>query len=279
MSTRPSPFFLDARGRRLFAVRHIPASSISGNVLCIPAFNEEMNRCRSMVTLQAQALAKHGLATLVLDLHGTGESDGEHGDASWQTWLEDVKAASDWLADHGGLTILWGIRSGALLASEFSRSLVKPVPELLLWQPVCDGRQLFTQFLRLRVAAQMERTHLEKETTASLRARLQQGQHIEVAGYEISPALGLALDEQHLGKALPNAGRVHWLEQRVGESADLLPASSKVIEGWRQQGLQVESAAFAGPPFWQVHERAVASELIALTTDCMAGLAEKKVAA
>jgi exosortase A-associated hydrolase 2 len=270
MSARPDPFYLEANGRKLFAVWHLPAGPIVGNVLCLPSFNEEMNRCRSMVSLQAQALARQGLATLVLDPYGTGDSEGEHGDASWQGWLDDALAACDWLASRGGLNVLWGIRSGALLAAQASRQLAEPVPALLLWQPACDGKQLFTQFLRLRVAAQMERSHLEKETTASLRARLEQGQPIEVAGYEIAPALGLALDDQRLDVALPRAGRVCWLEQRVGEADDVSPASTRVIAAWREQGLQVQTACFAGPPFWQVHERAVAPELISMTEELMA---------
>lgn len=265
MSARPQPFFLDAGGRRLFAVQHLPSGPIAGHVLCIPAFSEDMNRCRSMVTLQAQRFARHGLATLVLDLYGTGDSDGEHGDATWQTWLDDIQAACRWIEERGELAVLWGIRSGALLAAQIGRQREQPMPTLLLWQPVCDGKQFFTQFLRLRVAAQLERAHLQKETTASLRASLTEGKNIEVAGYEIAPELGLKFDEQRLDSALPNAKQVLWFEQRIGDAEDPLPASAGTIAAWRTQGQQLSVGLFTGPPFWQVHERAVASDLLERT--------------
>ena len=77
-ATMPTPFFLEVSGRRLFAVHHPPVDGrrVLGHVLCVPPFNEEMNRCRSMITLQARALALLGIGTLLLDLHGTGDSAG-----------------------------------------------------------------------------------------------------------------------------------------------------------------------------------------------------------
>src|SRR2546426_10091814 len=90
-----APFFLNAPSGRLLAVHHRPAelSSIRGHLLCILPFNEEMNRCRSMITLQAKAFSLLGIGTLVLDLHGTGDSEGNYVDARWEIWLEDIRAA------------------------------------------------------------------------------------------------------------------------------------------------------------------------------------------
>ena len=179
--------FFDTPGGRVFAVHHQPENA-RGHILIVPPFNEEMNRCRSMMTLQANALAATGIGTLIIDLHGTGDSDGDHADARWENWLANLHFGIDWLSARGGCIALLAIRSGMLLAAQALRThSAPPAMALVGWQPVADGKQYFTQFLRMKIAANMDRSDLPKETTASMRAQLAEGDPIEVAGYEIHP--------------------------------------------------------------------------------------------
>src|SRR4051794_6478214 len=168
------PFFLDSPEGPLFAVHHRPsnAKTLRGHVLCVPGFNEEMNRCRSMVTLQAQACARIGLGLLCVDLYGTGDSAGEYRDARWPIWLRNVEAAIDWLEGQPcGCRALLGIRLGAILGCEALAQRKRNDVAVALWQPVLRGKQYLTQFLRMRIAAQMDRIDLAKETTDELRGR------------------------------------------------------------------------------------------------------------
>ena len=151
------PFFLSTPSGRLFAVHHRPAQGTQprGNVLCVPAFNEEMNRCRSMVTQQAQAFAAMGFGTLVLDLLGTGDSEGEFVDGRWSHWLDNLAAGVAWLDEQpGGCRSIWGIRLGALLGAQLHARLARPDITLALWQPVTDGKTHLTQFFRARSSHQ-----------------------------------------------------------------------------------------------------------------------------
>jgi exosortase A-associated hydrolase 2 len=265
------PFFLDAPSGRVFAVHRRPSdvASIRGHVLCVPPFNEEMNRSRSMITLQARAFAQLGIGTLLLDLHGTGDSTGEHGDARWEIWLSDIQAGVDWLNQQpGGCRALWGIRLGAILAAEtLTQARVTPGTGFIAWQPVVDGKQHFTQFLRMRIAAQMNQPGLRKETTNSMREQLAAGQSIEVAGYEIHPQLGAALDAARLDVFRPIPSRpVLWLEQAAREAVQAAPLSQKVIDAWRVDGGNIDVCFFEGPSFWQVAERAISNSAIDATT-------------
>lgn len=264
------PFFLDAPNGRLFAVHHRPTdiTSIRGHVLCVQPFNEEMNRCRSMVTLQAQAFAQLGIGTLLLDLHGTGDSAGNYVDARWQIWQDNIRAAVNWLNKQpGGCRGLWGIRLGAILAGEALKSIDLPSAAFIAWQPVVDGKQHFTQFLRMRIAAQMERPHLPKETTHSMREQFAAGKSLEVSGYEIHAEFAAALDAARLDAFSPTANiPVLWLEQAAPDATQAAPVNQKVIDAWRAGGANIDVRFFEGPNFWQVAERAISTSAIDATT-------------
>lgn len=264
------PFFLDTPVGRLFAVHHRPAETgrTRGHVLCALPFNEEMNRCRSMITLQARALSEIGFGTLVLDLIGTGDSELEFVDARWALWLDNLASGKAWLdAQAGGCRAIWGIRLGALLAANLHASTKDAKLALMLWQPVIDGKSHLTQFFRVRIAANMDRADVQKETTASMRATLAGGKSVEVAGYEIHPAMAAAIDSARLDHHAPPAGsHVLWLENANADQAGLSLASQKLLGSWPGSGVDVDSKVFAGPAFWQVHERVVAPAAISTTT-------------
>ncbi len=268
------PFFLEVPEGRLYAVyrRPPPGVPVRGNVLHVPPFNEEMNRCRSMVTMQAHELARLGFGTLSIDLLGTGDSTGEYRDGRWSVWLDNLRAGLAWLdGQPGSQRFLWGSRLGALLAADLHASLALPTVGLMLWQPVLDGKQYFNQFLRLRLAAQMYRTDIPKETTGILRERLSKGETVEVSGYEIHPELAHAMEAAKLAACLPAAGApLLWLENVSTGNPDVSPASAGLLEIWREKGLNPDVLTFEGPQFWQVHERVVSPQAIQKTTAWLA---------
>ena len=260
-----APFFLDTAGGRIFAVHHAPPDA-HGHVLCVPGFNEEMNRCRSMLTLQARALAAAGLGTLLIDLHGTGDSEGDFVDGRWDRWQDNIGAAAAWLDARGGCVALLGVRLGVMIASEWMHAHPDGGRALVAWQPVADGKQYLTQFLRMRIAANMDRTDIPKETTSSMREQMAQGVPVEVGGYEIHPQLAQAIDARQLATLAPPGGtRVAWLEQRTPASDVPSPAGERVIAAWRAAQVAVDVIPFEGQAFWQLHERSLALDAIDAT--------------
>src|SRR5262245_16535649 len=188
-------FLLEGRGGARLALYYAPVGTPHplGDVLFAPSFGEEMNRCRAMVSMQARELARIGIGTLVLDPYGTGDSAGEHSEATWEQWREDLRAGIAWLRSHGnGCRTLWGVRVGALMASELAVA-DGGIEQLVFWQPVVDGKQFFTQFLRIRIAAELEQNGGIK-STEELRKMAASGQNIEVSGYQVNGQLARELD-------------------------------------------------------------------------------------
>lgn len=257
-------FILEGSRGGLCGVYYPPSEGVPprGDVLVVPPFAEEMNRCRAMVSLQARAWAAQGVGTLVLDPYGTGDSAGEFVEATWDQWLDDLRKGIAWLEAQGnGCRALLALRLGAVMAGELARGCAS-VRHLLLWQPVLSGKTFFTQFLRIRIAAEMNLPDRVK-TTQELRQMSAAGQAVEVSGYEVCVELATALDAVVFDTAdWPTRVQVDWFEVQADSDPALTPASLKSIENLQAAGAAVHAQAVAGPAFWQVHERELAPHLV-----------------
>jgi exosortase A-associated hydrolase 2 len=266
-------FFLPSSAGDLLACYHPPQAPLADrtDILLIPPFAEEMNKSRRMFTLLAQRLAQQGMGTLLVDLYGTGDSQGDFSEARWDTWCQDVAHAMTWLRQRGAAKVhALGLRLGALLALDVQRQA--QFDGLTLWAPVINGQMAMTQFLRLRLAASLMGEGGSKETTKELRALLEAGDNLEVAGYEISPSLFFAIDALRL-EAMATAGvpPVHWLELVAEEGRGIPPANRKVIDAWTGQGVHVKADCVVGDPFWSMQEITVVPALIEQTVRQLSG--------
>jgi exosortase A-associated hydrolase 2 len=260
------PQFLPGCQGPLFALYHPPqrAPAALGSVLYIHPLADELNRARRMAALQARRFAAAGRGVLLLDLYGCGDSDGDFNQARWDIWLTDLCQAANWLQDRqpGPLT-LWGLRLGTLLATELVWQV--PATRLILWQPIHSGVQALTQFLRLRLAAGLATGN--RESTAGLRQQLAAGHSLEVAGYELHPALAASLEQAALrtppvSPALP----VHWFELVTGADQTLSLASQQRLAEWRAAGVTVQAQVVSGEPFWFSLEIGLAPALLEATS-------------
>jgi exosortase A-associated hydrolase 2 len=255
-SARAQPLFLELNGRRLFGLQIVPTGPCTGALLYLPPFNEEMNRCRSHVVMQARSLAARGWHCLLLDPHGTGESDGQVTDGDWDHWLADAAAAGQWLVRATGQPLaVWGIRTGALLAAELAHQPGAAVSRLLFWQPVLDGKLFVNQHLRLRIASQMVHDGAQ-ETTESIRAQLAAGEAVEVAGYPLTGRLADAIAARRMVDFTGMArARIDWLEIVAKAEQPLLPASRKLTDALTAASARVATATVVAPPIWQLQKR------------------------
>ena len=244
-------------------LHHPERSTPRGAILYVHPFAEEMNRCRRMAALQARALARSGWLVMQIDMLGCGDSAGDFGEATWSAWCDDVSRAAQFLRDRSGTApLLWGLRTGALLACETAKT--SEVRGLVFWQPVLSGKQFLQQFLRLKAAGEMiAQGDRERTGTRALREQLERGEPVEIAGYTVSPGLALGLESAELDPPAA-AMRVLWLEVAAG--AELSPASRTRLERWQAAGQRVEPRAVEGPPFWQTLNITEAPALIAATT-------------
>ncbi|HEX6707567.1 MAG TPA: hydrolase 2, exosortase A system-associated [Albitalea sp.] len=243
-------FVHGAAGSRFRLVTQPDAGPACGTVVFVHAFAEEMNKSRRMSARMARLLAARGWRVVQRDLCGCGDSAGDFADASWPAWIADVEAELAQAASDSPVW-LWCLRAGALLAPPVLAG--RPHVNLLLWQPVAAGAQHLQQFLRLHAGARIvgsAKASGEMSPAQQLRA----GQPVEVAGYEIHPALAQGLEAASFELPADFAGRVVWLEVSGDESPEPSPVALRHVERLRARGLAVDLDALGGPPFWQTQE-------------------------
>ena len=230
-------------------------------VLHLPAFAEEMNKARRAVALAARELADRGAMVAIVDPRGTGDSGGEHRDATWAGWQSDATCAWQWLCERcRGPRVLWGLRLGALLAADAMQTRHIEPDLLLLWQPVLSGKLFFTQFLRLAVAQQVTAAGDKGRSAHDLRAMLDAGTSPEIAGYDLHPRLVSGAEAVELAAFTPRCP-VIWRETSVATPPSLSPAAAGACARWRSAGVQMDVVAVSGPSFWASAEIAEAPEL------------------
>ncbi len=260
------PIFIEGSKGRFFCLFAPPQNEQMNTFLFLPSFAEEMNRCRVMVAMQARMLVAQGHGCLLMDYYGTGDSEGDFSESTWEQWQEDALSACRWLSNQSqNRIILWGVRLGVLLAAELANQEPQLFSRLLFWQPVLDAQSFLTQFFRIRVAMLMDRGE-PKETTQQMRQQLQLGNNLEIAGYTINPRLVNTLDSIKLSLLKDTTIPIDWFEVIMDADGDLAPASQKLINDWRQRGISVQTHCYQGPAFWQLHERELTPELLEKTT-------------
>ena len=129
----------------LYGVLHgVPSEATHAVLLCGPLGQEQV-RSRFVLTRLAKALAREGTPTLYFDYFGCGDSLGEAAEAPAGRWQDDIVAAYDELVQRTGTTHVTavGVRLGALLLCDAAERL--ELAKLVLWDPVCDGREHFSE--------------------------------------------------------------------------------------------------------------------------------------
>jgi exosortase A-associated hydrolase 2 len=231
-----------------------------------------MSESRHMAALSAQALASRGWLVLQPDPGGCGDSDGDFSNAAWHGWIEDMDAGWNWLIERApeGRRLLWTLRAGSLLASDWLRS-GEHRPDLLMWQPVLDGEQYLQQLLRSELAHRAFVEAGARPTITRMRELLDSGEAIEVAGYTLSSPLAQNMAAARFSLLEGYGGRVIMIEtgRRKGAPSSSLAALRKTLAG---SGIRASASKVAGPAFWQTHASGDAQPLIEKTLLMLDGL-------
>lgn len=277
----PDAFFLPVRGGSLFCLYHAHQGPVlRGRVLHLHPFAEELNTCRRISAQFARALSAAGYAVLQFDMHGCGDSEGEFADATWSVWLNNShdalaelnrRAAEHDISQGAAPLWLWGVRSGALLASDMLKDM-REACHMLWWQPVVSGQQVLQQWLRLDAAKDW--LNIDKgrtEATLPLREQLKRGQDVHVGGYRISPELAQELNALHLTPPSPQSAQPGKIvSMAISASPSTLPPGiTRQTQLWQGQGWQAHQQGVTCGPFWQQLSNTAPSDLIDASLTCV----------
>jgi len=263
------PFYLDGTKGKLFCIFFEPETNLEAITLIFPPFAEEMNKSRRMLSQQAGLLAGLGQSTLIFDLYGTGDSDGDFSEAEWGIWQDDITLILDFIITRGFKRInILAPRMGALLTTQIKAQL-DCIKKVVYWQPVTNGELLLNQFYRLKLASDM----LGKETGLTLKQikeQVAQGNSIEIGGYNLNPALAAGLSKTKLDEINVSLLKdCHWIEILPSEDKSVPPGSQRIIDSISNSGAGVSVHSVVGPQFWSAVELVDIPELLTLTSSIL----------
>ncbi len=265
------PFFIPDQQGDLFALYYPPVSGGPPKQIFIhiPAFADEMNKSRRMISLQAREFAAKEYAVLIIDLFGTGDSQGDFSDANWTAWRQSLLSLCRALLQQGFTISLWALRCGTLLALDMAEKSEIQFENFLMWQPVLNGETFMMQFLRLRVASALMDRNAPREKTADLKKMLQDGHLLEVAGYGLNPELvnPLMAIRANQFKKLPFK-KIAIIEV-IGDSQKGAPINRKFVDELQHKDFDVSLQSVAGSPFWSTQEIVEVPELITASLQCI----------
>jgi exosortase A-associated hydrolase 2 len=273
MPHRLAPRFIDGVSGRIHVTEWLPAQPAAGRpmVLLLPPFAEEMNRSRRMFAEQARALATLGIGAATFDPYGTGDSEGEFGEARWEGWQQDLQSLIADVRSRAPCRLgMIALRSGALLALDAFRRAPGQFAHATFWAPVIDGGSIVRQLVRLHAAMFMNAARLERDKRP-LEERLAAGESLEISGYLITPALVTALKQLELGKLGDlQPPTIDWFEVVAARGQAPPPASSRCVERLAARGVQIRLHTVHDQPFWSLPEITVAPLLVARTAEAIA---------
>lgn len=238
---------------KLFAMYYPARDGAAEHLLYVPPFASEMGHSRDVIAGLAREMATRGVAVLVLDLFGCGDSSGEFSEARWELWRDDLEAACSWLEDAGVEQLgLWGLRLGATLAMDFAQYSHRQFQRVLLWEPVLDGSRMLSQFLRMNLLPEDCSPSIRALLgTPELRATLPKGEIVQATGYEMASELIWAIDRLKLaGLAQFVSSPISCVEFIARQSQPADAALRQMLEHWKSAGLTVFGYRETAWPFW-----------------------------
>jgi exosortase A-associated hydrolase 2 len=255
---------------RLFCLKTSKKSSQASRVvLLVPPFAEEMNKSRKMMSLLLAQTASESTCGYLFDLYGTGDSEGDFSQATWDIWRANLIDMLDFIGAQEGVEqiSIVAIRSGALLvnsvlADETASS--DKIKSIHYWNPVFNASLFIGQFLRLKLAANMMRNDGPKVGVKELRQQLQDEGSLEVAGYTLNSDLisGMEGAVITLPPSLSELA-LHYYE--ISSLGQITPGLMKKISEVGGSAERRFTHVVEGAQFWSTQEIAINESLLDLT--------------
>ena len=184
-------FILPSGDARLLAVWHGAggAACRGALVVCHPLFEEKKAAHRPLVEMAREA-ARRGFHVLRLDCEGCGDSSGDLGAVTIESWLRDIGTGLDFAASRAGSRPvgLLGLRFGATLAC-LAAERRADVRFLALWEPVLNGRGYLMGDYRKKQVREMMTFGAAKTGRGSFRDALRAEGALDYDGFAVNAAL------------------------------------------------------------------------------------------
>jgi len=255
---------------RLFCLKtskkHSKASSV---VLIVPPFAEEMNKSRKMMSLLLAKIASDDTCGYLFDLYGTGDSEGDFSQATWDMWRLNLIDMLDYIGAQEGVEqiSIVAIRTGALLVNSVlaeEHAVSSKISSVHYWNPVFNASLFIAQFLRLKLAANMMRSNGPKVGVKDLRQQLQDEGELEVAGYTLNQDLIEGMEAAAFALH-PSMARLDLHFYELSALKQITPGLMKKISELGGEADLRFTHVVDGAQFWSTQEVSICEPLLSLT--------------
>ena len=242
---------LNSEGESVHAIMYTPPGKAIGSMLfCNPLFEERKSAARTL-TETAESLCASGFNILRFDYRGCGDSHGDFSRYSVHDWTSDISAAKDFLEESApGLpTGLLGLRFGAAIAfrtcsEDNSYSFVAG------WEPVTDGRSYILHEMRKKLMKEMLTFGKKRKTREDLEQRLENGESIDLDGYELAPGLYKEITAMNIMALCPETAACLVLDAtHTGRPSS---ATAELRKSWTQRNPNALFRSIRMEPFWNL---------------------------
>ena len=240
--TSRRPIYFASGGQQLFGWLHLPAKPQAlGLVICNP-FGYEALCAHQSLRAFAEMAAELGIAALMFDYVGTGDSDdAAAGTDQFESWVRDTDAAVRALCGITGAqqVCVLGLRIGATAAAVVA-ARCPWVTKLIALAPVTSGRRYLREMRTMRLAATAHSLTAKQQTAAKSQSD-ESSQGFEVGGFYIESA------------TMRSLATIDVTELPLGNVRDVLiidRAELPAARGWTdvmgKQGIRVTYSALPG---------------------------------
>jgi pimeloyl-ACP methyl ester carboxylesterase len=182
--------YFPVSGAHLYTVLHEVPNPVA-RVLLVGSFASERHTSYLPWVRWARYLAEQQIEVLRYDYRGVGESTGSFKDATCEAWMNDVQQLATWFKNRGDdqvPLILHGLEMGGILAARVFHN--GEADALILWSaPVNANKVLRSTLQRWIGPQQLLKSEDERRPVSHFFRLLEEGESVEVEGYEWTPAL------------------------------------------------------------------------------------------
>jgi exosortase A-associated hydrolase 2 len=222
-----------------------------------------------MLALLGQRLASAGVLFVLPDLYGTGDSDGDFEESTWEQWTSNIRSVTEALADYGiaRLDVL-ALRSGVFLIPGLDGSDFPSPEKVVMWSPVQRGAKMIDQILRSKVIK--DSTSTDSASVATVRNEIRRAGDMEVAGYRMTNNLVASIDGLELSRLrLPRNSAVHWIDVSPVTTDRIPPSVEETKSAWQDRVKAVSYSRVIGPQFWMGPEIDLVPDLLTQTAEIL----------
>ncbi len=206
MTSIKAEFYNGTKGQ-LFRLLRTP-KQIKSHLLFIPPLFEQANKTRHHITRSANNAYRQGIASIIFDHFGTGDSEGDLSQVNLALWQTDIlKQIKDLRASSPHNIFLSIPLSAALL---LSTKILNEVDAIILQQAEFNGKNFVKQLKRLSLVAELNQTK-----PISIEHANQTNEHaplLDIAGYQIPISLLAELSEQGVAIISESDTACYWFE-------------------------------------------------------------------